>query len=178
MTRNKIDGNEIEGFTTGYCTRLQQSCIWNSIRKQLSSKTATYAGANNEGIFKVPTQSKVRPPPSASHRSSTALLSDTMKWQTRRTAHITGQLPTELDSWRRAPASLLTRFIPIRESGGLSNLKVLSYSDSAAKAGSVTTSHGARAGMATKFKLGSPISFLANRRKGLSMLYLLLAEMS
>lgn len=51
-----------------------------------------------------------------------------------------------------------------------SSVTCRSCSYCAASAGSITTSGGARAGMATNSKLGSPISFLASQRKGFSKL--------
>merc|ERR1719304_4565 len=47
---------------------------------------------------------------------------------------------------------------------------LMSFSIFCCQAGSMVTSGGTRAGMATNSRLGSPINFLANQRKGFSKL--------
>ena len=150
---------------------LWQSYIWNSRRKRPCSKTPKYAGPKNEGIFflNCHIHSKAHPSPSASKDEARVLLSYVIKWQTRCSTDVTGQLPIKLDFWSWAPASLSHRS---SSSSGRAVVWATSKSCSycAAKAGSMTTSGGARAGMATNSKLGSPISFLASQRKGFSKL--------
>ena len=106
--------------------------------------------------------SKAHPSPSASKDEAHVLLSYVIKWQTRCSTDVTGQLPIKLDFWSWAPASLSHRS---SSSSGRAVVWATSKSCSycAAKAGSMTTSGGARAGMATNSKLGSPISFLASQ---------------
>ena len=119
---------------------LQQSCIWNSRRKELCSKTPKYAGSKKWRYFFFKLQHSLQSPSISFsiQRLSTCLLSYIIKWQTRCTTDVTGQLPIKLAFRRWAPASLSHRS---SSSSGRAVVWATSKSCSycAAKAGSMTT---------------------------------------